>query len=37
MVDELVVFDQHPVRIASCTACKVSQVHGDLRDAHALD
>jgi len=36
-VDEMVLFDQHPVRMASRTACKVSQVHGDLRDADALD
>ena len=36
-VDELVLFDQRPVRMASHTACKVSQMHGDLRDAHALD
>jgi nucleoside-diphosphate-sugar epimerase len=36
-VDEIVLFDQRPVRMASRTVCKVSQVHGDLRDAHALD
>lgn len=36
-VDELVLFDQRPVHLASPTACKVSQVHGDLRDPRALD
>lgn len=36
-VDEMVLFDQRPVCITSPSACKVSQVHGDLRDARVLD
>lgn len=36
-VDELVLFDQGPVAIPARTACKVSLVQGDLRDARAID
>ena len=36
-VDELVLCDQRQARVALPTACKVSQVHGDLRDTRVLD